>query len=72
MGSKPCNQYKSGINFLTLKIFGQYFKIPMIFFTKDTNDSKCMFLFELNDEYQAQKDDMVTDEGISDYKTNNG
>ena len=29
-------------------------------------------MFERNDEYEASKDDIVTDEGVKDYETNNG
>ena len=59
IGGKLCSHYNVGL--LSLKIAGRYYKIPQLFFTREIEDSKCLFMFELNDEYERGKDDVVTD-----------
>ena len=70
IGLKQCSHYKVGL--ITLKIAGLYYKIPQKFFATEIEDSKCLFMFENNDEFEKKKDDIVTDKGVSDYETNNG
>jgi len=55
-----------------LRIAGLYYRIPQIFYTEATEAGGCMFLFERNDEYQAEKDTIVSDDGIADAASNNG
>lgn len=70
IGEKLCSHYNVGL--LSFKIQGRYYKIPQLFFTMEIEDSKCLFMFDRNDEYEKTKDDIVTDQGVKDVETNNG
>ena len=70
VSDKPCSTFSLGN--LTLRIAGLYYRIPQIFYTEATEEGGCMFLFERNDEYSADKDTIVSDDGIADAASNNG
>ena len=67
---KPCSTFSLGN--LTLRIAGLYHRIPQIFYTEATAEGGCRFLFERNDEYSADKDSIVSDDGVADAASNNG
>jgi len=69
VSSKPCSSFELGN--LTFRIAGLYYRIPQPFYTEDSEDGVCSFLFERNDEYRVA-DNIKSDDGKRDVDTNNG